>query len=81
MTHFHDPDVKKTLLEFSPQDKENIEAAKFGGITASIEDSVREDVALLKASAWIRPNTQIVGLKYDISTGLLSEVTGPEGEL
>ena len=40
----------------------------------SIEDSVREDIAILKASPLIKKSTQIIGLKYDIETGLLSEV-------
>jgi carbonic anhydrase len=50
----------------------------------SIEDSVREDVALLKASPLISKSTQIVGLAYDIMTGVLTEVTDiteGEGEL
>jgi carbonic anhydrase len=48
----------------------------FGILTvASIEDSVREDVALLKASPLISKSTQIVGLAYDIMTGVLTEVT------
>jgi carbonic anhydrase len=40
----------------------------------SIEESLREDIALLKASPLIRKDTQIVGLKYDINTGVVSEV-------
>ena len=40
----------------------------------SVEESIREDLELLKASPLIRKDTQIVGVKYDISTGLLSEV-------
>lgn len=43
-------------------------------ILSSIEDSVREDVAMLKASPFINKETQIVGLKYDIFTGELSVV-------
>jgi carbonic anhydrase len=35
---------------------------------------VREDVALIKASPWIKKTTQIVGLKYDIHTGILTQV-------
>lgn len=40
----------------------------------SIEESVGEDVAYLKASPFIKKDTQIIGLKYDIETGILSEV-------
>jgi carbonic anhydrase len=47
-----------------------------------MEESVREDIALLKASPWIRKDVQIVGLKYDINTGVLSEVdSAVKGEL
>jgi carbonic anhydrase len=78
MTHVHDPDVKKAILEFSPNEKDNIETVKFGGITNGIETSVKEDVALLRASPWIRPGTQIVGLTYNIDDGLLSDIEGGE---
>jgi carbonic anhydrase len=43
-------------------------------ISSNIEESIREDVALLKASPLIKKTTSIVGLAYDIKTGLLSEV-------
>ena len=42
---------------------------------SSVEASIREDVALLKASPMINSETEIVGLKYDIDTGLLTEIT------
>jgi carbonic anhydrase len=35
MTHYHDADVKKALLEFSPDAKTLIEESKFGEITNS----------------------------------------------
>jgi carbonic anhydrase len=41
----------------------------------SIEDSIRDDIAILKASPLIKKSTQIVGLAYDIGTGLLTEIT------
>jgi carbonic anhydrase len=34
-----------------------------------IEDSVREDVAALRESPFIKSGTQIVGLAYDVETG------------
>lgn len=37
----------------------------------SIEESVKEDVAFLKASPFLKPGTHIVGLKYDIMTGVV----------
>jgi carbonic anhydrase len=47
----------------------------------SIEESIREDVAILKASPLIRKDTQIVGVKYDINTGILSQVEDDRSEL
>jgi carbonic anhydrase len=41
---------------------------------SSVEDSIKEDVALLRALPLIREDTRIVGLKFDIETGLLSKV-------
>lgn len=40
----------------------------------SIEESIREDVAFLKASPLIKDDTQIIGLAYDTATGALTEV-------
>lgn len=39
-----------------------------------IEDSVKEDVALVSSSPFIRPGTTIVGLKLDIFTGVVTKV-------
>jgi carbonic anhydrase len=41
---------------------------------ADLEDSVRQDVALLRASPLIPPGVAIDGLIYDVATGLLEEV-------
>ena len=46
-----------------------------------IEESIREDIALLRASPLIKQNTQVIGLKYDIHTGLLSPVEEGPREL
>ncbi|UKZ68818.1 uncharacterized protein TrAtP1_009837 [Trichoderma atroviride] len=74
MTHFHDADIKKALVEIAPQEKTSIEASKFGEIKNSIEESIREDIELLKASPLIKDDTQIIGLAYDTATGALTEV-------
>lgn len=47
----------------------------------SIEDSVREDLALIKASPLIKKTTQVIGLKYDIHTGILTQVEENKSEL
>lgn len=46
-----------------------------------IEKSLREDIAALKASPLIKKGTNIIGLAYDIDTGLLSEVRENESGL
>jgi len=80
MTHFHDDQIKNALGEIAPQEKERIETMTFGEIKNSIEDSVRSDVAMLKASPLIKNSTQIIGLAYDINTGILAEVTDATNE-
>lgn len=80
LTHFHDKTVQDALTEISPDKQDDFRQMKFGEITGSIEDSVREDVAMLKASPLIKKDTRIVGLKYDVWTGLLTEVD-PETRL
>jgi carbonic anhydrase len=90
MAHFHDKNIKEALIGLVPEEEENIEGMKFGEIiesvflgvetrlgangTSSLEDSVREDIAILKASPLIKESTRIVGLVFDISTGILTEV-------
>jgi carbonic anhydrase len=32
MTHFHDDDIKKALLEIAPEEKNSIESSQFGEI-------------------------------------------------
>jgi len=81
MIHFHDDDIKKALIELAPEEKASIEAMKFGEIKGSIEESVRADLAVLKASPLIKKTTQLVGLKLDISTGILTEVKDVEEKL
>ncbi|TVY24492.1 Uncharacterized protein LHYA1_G007078 [Lachnellula hyalina] len=81
MTHFHDDAVKKALIEQSPSEKVAIEGMKFGEIKDSIEDSIREDVAILEASPLIKKSTQIIGLAYDIMMGVLTEVIGSKSEV
>jgi len=81
MTHFHDDAVKEALIEIAPHEKDRIQASKFGEINGSIDESLREDLAILKASPLIKKETQIIGLKYDINTGLLTEVESTKSEL
>ncbi|KAH8601527.1 hypothetical protein B0O99DRAFT_588725 [Bisporella sp. PMI_857] len=81
LTHFHDEQIKAALTELAPDEKSSIEAMKFGEIKGTIEDSIREDLAILRDSPLIKKTTQIVGLKLDIKTGILTEVRHAEETL
>jgi carbonic anhydrase len=50
-------------------------------VSRSIEDTIREDLAILKSSPLIKKTTQIVGLALDIHTGILTEVKALEEKL
>jgi carbonic anhydrase len=39
-----------------------------------VDESVREDVALLKAWPFLGKNTKVLGYNLDVKTGLLTEV-------
>lgn len=41
---------------------------------ASVEDSVRADVAELRQSPFIKKGTQVIGLTYDVQTGKVNMV-------
>lgn len=70
MSHFHDVHIREALLKFAPQEADTINSTKYGEILGSVEETIKEDVALLKASPFITPGTRIIGLKYDIMTGV-----------
>ncbi|EHK18195.1 uncharacterized protein TRIVIDRAFT_44787 [Trichoderma virens Gv29-8] len=80
MTHYHDATIKEALIEIAPQEKDTINASKYGEIAGLIEDSVKEDVDLLSSSPFILPGTSIVGLKLDIFTGAITKVTEAKTE-
>ncbi|KAM0709049.1 hypothetical protein Q7P35_003085 [Cladosporium inversicolor] len=74
MTHYFDPMVRETLLKISPSEKEQIKSMSFGEITGSLEDSVREDIAILRKSPFIKRGTHLVGLTYNVETGEVAMV-------
>lgn len=43
-------------------------------VGTSIEDSVREDVAILRSSPFITKGTSLIGMKYDVETGKVTVV-------
>ncbi|KAH6608572.1 hypothetical protein Trco_001918 [Trichoderma cornu-damae] len=71
MTHFHDSRIREALVEIAPQEKDAINASKYGEIVGPL----KEDVALLSSSPFVTPGTTIVGLKYDIFTGVIEKIT------
>ncbi|KAH8648620.1 carbonic anhydrase [Xylariales sp. PMI_506] len=74
LTHLTDEDVRNHLLKIAPDQKDIIEESKYGEIKESVEQSIEQDVAFLAASPFVTPGTMIVGLKFDISTGIANEV-------
>lgn len=75
MTHFTDAAIKEHLYTISPDAGEDIEGIKrYGEIIGPIEGSIKEDVALLRSSPFIKKGVQIVGLKYDVFSGKLEEI-------
>lgn len=45
-------------------------------VATSIEDSVREDVAILRSSPFVTRGTPLIGMKYDVETGKVTVVEG-----
>jgi len=74
LTHIRDDDVRKYVAGISPGQEASLKEMKFGELTGSIEDTIRGDVALIRQSPLVGKDVQVVGLKYDTFTGLLSEV-------
>ncbi len=55
-----------------PEAGERIEGiGRYGEILGPIEESIKEDVAFLRKSPFVKPGTSIVGLKYDVFSGSL----------
>ncbi|KAF2812087.1 carbonic anhydrase [Mytilinidion resinicola] len=73
MTHMPDAGVRKMLKERAPQLSKEIDRMKFGEIT-DVDESIRQDIALLRASPLISKTVTIVGFNLDILTGQLTEV-------
>lgn len=74
-THFKDADIKEGLKARLPEKKDEIDGMVFGGID-DLEQSVKDDLAILKASPLIRKELadHCVGFLYDLTTGELSSV-------
>ena len=43
-------------------------------IICSIEVTIKEDVEFLRNSSWVKKDIDIVGLKYDLHTGVVEQV-------
>jgi len=73
-THATDSQIEAALIENNPAAKDAIKAIEIGSITKPIEETLRDDIKFLRASPLIMKDTRIVGLKYEIETGLLTQV-------
>ncbi|KAH8807238.1 hypothetical protein F5884DRAFT_880047 [Xylogone sp. PMI_703] len=75
MSHVTDEECREHLLKIAPEDeKESIKKENFGEIRGSFEDSIKEDIKVLRDSTWIKKNTRLIGLLYDTHTGHFKEV-------
>jgi carbonic anhydrase len=70
MLTFENEDVHAKVKEDLGADSSDIDFMPFG----DLEQSVRDDVELLKSSPLIDEETEIRGFVYDVSTRRLSEV-------
>ncbi|MCJ1227861.1 hypothetical protein MMC12_004520 [Toensbergia leucococca] len=73
-THFKDAQILAKLKERCP-DSKDIDSMTFGMIN-DLEQSVKDDLAILKGSPFIRKElaSRSRGFIYDLKTGLLSRV-------
>jgi carbonic anhydrase len=70
MLTFSDSDIAKVI-----KDSLGVDVAGRAFLPFSdVDQSVRDDVALLAAEPLILPGTPIIGLTYDVKTGALKEV-------
>jgi len=72
-TLVRDAEVREMMKKRAPERSEEIDKMTFGEIP-DVDASVREDVALLKASPFLSKDTEILGYNLDVETGLLTEV-------
>jgi carbonic anhydrase len=70
MLTFSNPVLHAKVKEDLGADASNIDFLPF----SSLEQSVRDDVALLESSPLLEPGTAIRGFIYDVRTGLVNEV-------
>ncbi|KAH8815656.1 hypothetical protein F5884DRAFT_187042 [Xylogone sp. PMI_703] len=75
MAYITDEEIRQSLRSRIPDDapeKKEIDALSFGGISDP-EETVKEDVAFLKASPYFK-GMQIYGFVHNLHTGLLKEI-------
>jgi carbonic anhydrase len=63
--------VRSESRRFNPKDRRETNQINRD---IRLEDSIKEDLEILRASTWIKKNTRLIGLKYDTHTGVLYEV-------
>ncbi|KAF4451659.1 carbonic anhydrase [Fusarium austroafricanum] len=75
MSHFSDADIRQAMLKIAPEEERVINNSRYGEIDeGSIQNSLQHDVLFLQACPFVVPGTQIVGLAYDIKSGILTRV-------
>jgi carbonic anhydrase len=71
MLTFSNGDLQGKLAAETGQDASGIDFLPFG----DLEQSVRDDVATIKASPFINDDIPVTGFVYDVKTGRLNQVT------
>lgn len=61
-------------FEFRKSNRRYESIEKEANRTIRLEESDKEDLAVLRASTWITKSTRLIGLKYNTHTGVLHEV-------
>ncbi|KAH7369480.1 carbonic anhydrase [Plectosphaerella cucumerina] len=73
----NDEEVRDKMCARAPAHRDSIRDKSFGTFQdIGIDESIREDVAMLKKWAFRSPETQVVGYALDIKTGKIRRVVG-----
>ncbi|KAH7354498.1 hypothetical protein B0T11DRAFT_288751 [Plectosphaerella cucumerina] len=77
----NDDEVRAKMCARAPAHADSIQSKSFGTFQhIGLDESIREDVALLREWAFRSPGTRVIGVALDIETGVIRQVTGGEQE-
>jgi carbonic anhydrase len=74
-THVLDQEVRDNIVRVHPELADEVKDMPFGEIPeGQLEQTIRDDIKILKETPLLRDEINVLGLKLDLETGLLSEV-------